>query len=198
MSKFCTNAQFILKTDDDIFADIFQLVEVILVELLNSEKTYACQNMIGNKPVRNPDNVWYVSEDLYSEQQYPAFCSGSAYLIKTGVAEKIYSVCNRQKFLWIDDVFVTGILRENYNSMINDSDNERLDILSLNNRYNLSCRDAIKSWCNTGLQSNQLKYTFVLLHKNEIIRDMFCIWNKVRLLKFAMNNAFSSEATEIN
>lgn len=149
--------------------------------------------MGGNKPLRNPNNVWYVSKAQYSGEQYPDFCSGSAYLLKTADAPKIYSVCNQTKFLWIDDVYVTGILRETYNLLINNSDNEPLDILSMNNRYNLTCRNEIKIWCNTGLESNQLKYTFVTMHKNEIVRDMFCIWNKVRLLKFAMNHAIGSE-----
>lgn len=198
MNTFCSNAKYILKTDDDVFVDIFQLVEVILIELINSQKTYACQNMRGNKPIRNPHNVWYVSEELYSGEEYPEFCSGSAYVMRSSDAAKIYSVCNQKKFLWIDDVFVTGILRESYNFMISNSDNEPLDILTLNNRYNLSCKDQIKKWCNTGLESNQLQYTFVLLHKNEIVRDMFCIWNKVRLLKFAMNNAIVQELLQPN
>ncbi len=141
--------------------------------------------------MRNPHNTWYVSKDQFAGERYPDFCSGGAYLIKSQAAEKIYSVSEQSKFLWIDDVFVTGVLRDYYNDRINN-DNERLDILTLNNRYNFSCRDEIKKWCNTGLKE-QWKYTFVLLHKYEIVSDMFCVWNKVRLLKFAMNNAIASD-----
>ncbi|XP_037033177.1 beta-1,3-galactosyltransferase 1-like [Bradysia coprophila] len=189
--SFCSDAKLVLKTDDDMFVDIFQLVEVMLVELVYSNNAYACLNMKGNKPIRSVDNVWYVSEDLYSGEEYPEFCSGTAYLMKTQVAAKIFSVSNQTKFFWIDDVYVTGILREHYSIQMNYSDHKRLDILWMNGRYNLSMswRNEIESWCNTGL-NEQFKYTFALLNKDKILGDMFCIWNKVRLLKFAMNHAF--------
>ncbi|KAG4069028.1 hypothetical protein HA402_008339 [Bradysia odoriphaga] len=188
--SFCSNAKLVLKTDDDVFVDIFQLVEVILVELVNSNNAYACLNMRGNKPIRSQDNVWHVSEEIYPGEEYPDFCSGSVYLMKTQVAAKIFAVSNQTKFLWIDDVYVTGILREHYNVLMNYNDHERLDILSMNRRYNISIdwRNEIQSWCNAGL-NEQFKYAFALLNKDKVVGDMFCIWNKVRLLKFAMNHA---------
>lgn len=193
MSTFCPSAKFILKTDDDIYADIFQIVDVMLVELINSKRTYACQNMGGNKPQRNPKNTWYVSEDLYPREEYPVFCSGGAYVMKADDATKIYSVCNKTNFLWIDDVFVTGILRDMYNSQ-NNNDSKRLDVLTMNSRYNLSCSIGIRTWCSNGegLGTNPLKYTFVLVEKRDIVRDMFCIWNEIRLKKYAVNHAFAT------
>lgn len=195
MSTFCTTTKFILKTDDDIFADIFQVVEVLLVPFANSQKTYACLNMAGNKPVRDPISSWYVSEELYSDEAYPEFCSGSAYLMKADDASKIYSVSNETKYFFIDDVFVTGILREKY-SGFNTSTNpdSSLEIFSLtdHHRLKLDIFFEIKAWCNTGMQSNQLNYTFLLLEKKDIVRNMFCIWNKIRLMRFAMNNAIET------
>lgn len=166
-------------------------MEVFLYDLINSGRAYACQNMGGNEPIRDPTNTWYVSNETFSAEMYPDFCSGSVYLIRSQVAKKIYSVCNQTKFLWIDDVFVTGILREHYNNQLIDHNaNEQLDLLSLNVRYNLSCQNELKLWCNTGLKE-PIQYTFVLLNKDDMIRDMFCMWNKVRLLKFAVNTALA-------
>lgn len=149
--------------------------------------------MRGNRPVRNPFSVWYIRADLYPAEFYPEFCSGSAYLVKSEDAAKIYSVCNNTRFFWIDDVFVTGMLRENYNLLMKNTGSESLDILTINDRYNLSCKAEMKIWCNSGMETNPLKYIFTIFDKNAIIRDMFCVWNKVRLMKFAMNNAFVTE-----
>lgn len=194
MSTFCPTAKYILKTDDDIYVDVFDVVDVVLVELIDSKKTYACQNMYGNKPQRDPSNLWYVSDDLYPEENYPEFCSGGAYLLKADDATKIYSVCKKPKFLWIDDVFVTGILRETYNSQNNGGGSQGLDILTVNSRYNFSCKSAIKTWCSgDGSGTNPIKYIFVSIHKSELIRDMFCIWNEVTLRKYAVHHATADE-----
>lgn len=190
VSAFCPTAQYILKTDDDIYADIFQVIDVLLVELMNSNKTYCCENMGGNKPIRVTNSKWYVPKELYPEDTYPDFCSGSAYLMKAADASKIYSVSNATDFFWIDDVFVTGVLREKYGTIVNNG-STTLEILSVFNRHHLGDKKEITKWCTKDLRTSQLNYTFILLNKNEFIRDMFCIWNKVRLMRHAMNVALA-------
>lgn len=184
---FCPTAQFILKTDDDIYADIFQIVEVLVVELNNSNKTYACENMAGNKPYRGNNSIWYVSRESYPEETYPDYCSGSAYLVRSDDAAKIYSISNKTNFLWIDDVFVTGILREKYDLIVNNQSETSLQILTLYNRHKLSNKNEIISWCSEGLGTSQLTHAYILLTKDEFVRDMFCIWNKIRLLRYVMD-----------
>lgn len=188
MNTFCPTAKYILKTDDDIYADIFQVVDVALAELINSGKTYACENMRGNVPNRSKNSKWYVPEEIFKEDAYPEFCSGSAYLVRTDDASKIYSISNKTNFLWVDDAFVTGVLRENYDLIVYDRSESSLQIKTLYNRHHLTVKTDIIRWCYEGLGSGQLKYTFVLLNKKEFIRDMFCIWNKIRLLRFAMDS----------
>lgn len=154
---------------------------------MNSGKTYACENMGGNKPIRVNNSKWYVPEEVYPEETYPDFCSGSAYLMKAVDASKIYNVSNKTNFFWIDDVFVTGVLREKYDMIVNNKSKNSLQILTVYNRHHLGDKEEIISWCTKGLSTNQLNYTFILLNKYEFIRDMFCIWNKVRLIRYAMN-----------
>lgn len=165
-------------------------MEVELMELVHSDNSYACLHVRGIKPYRDTGSKWYVSKDLYAGDEYPDFCSGLAYLMKTHVATKIYSICDQSNFLWIDDVFVTGILRENYNCLTNYTGEKQLDILSLNGRYYFSSSwgNDIQLWCNTGL-NEPFRHTVALLSKQNVLYDMFCIWNKVRLLKFAVNHA---------
>lgn len=187
MSTFCPQAKYILKTDDDIFVDIFQVIDVLLMELIHSGKSFACENMVGNKPSRILDSKWYVPETVFPDEFYPEFCSGSAYLMKAEDASKIYSTSNKTTFVWVDDVFVTGILRANYDKVVDTGRNNSIEILTLYNRHHLDNKKEMVKWCSKDLSTEQLKYAFTLLDKNEFIRDMFCMWNKVRLMRFAMN-----------
>lgn len=158
-----------------------------MYDFINSDNAYGCQNMAGNKPIRDPGSVWYVSEDEYPGDEYPSFCSGGAYLIRSDVAAKIYSICNQTKLFWIDDVFVTGILRDHYNIHVDVKDTDGLELFSMNSRYNLSKLNKVL-WCHIKLK-DPMKYTFVTLENDEIVRNMFCIWKKIRFLKYIMNNA---------
>lgn len=189
VSTFCPTAKYILKADDDIFVDIFQMIDVLLMELITSRKTYACENMIGNKPDRSNTSKWYVPENVFPDEAYPAFCSGSAYLMKASDASKIYSISNRITFLWVDDAFVTGVLRDRYGKIVDTggTDEGNLEIFSVYNRHHLGVKGEIMDWCAKDLSTNQLTFIFVLLDKDSFIRDMFCVWNKVRLMRFAMN-----------
>lgn len=119
---------------------------------------------------------------------YPDYCSGSAYLVKAEDAAKIYSVSNKTNFFWIDDVFVTGILREKYDLLANNENKTSLQIFTVYNRHHLGDKKEIINWCSNNFATSQLNHTFVLLTKNEFISDMFCIWNKVRLMRYRMNN----------
>lgn len=152
--------------------------------------------MAGNEPIRKNNSKWYVPEELYPEEKYPEFCSGSAYLMKADDASKIYSISNRTNFFWIDDVFVTGVLREKYDTIVNNGSNSSLPILSVYNRHHLGNKKEITSWCSKDLSTNQLNFTFILLNKDEFIRDMFCIWNKVRLMRHAMNLALDCKTDD--
>lgn len=104
-------AKYILKTDDDVYADIFKVIDVFLMKLIESKKSYACYE-------RNSDGKWFVNETEFSEDYYPSYCSGNAYIIRAEDASKVYAISNKIKFYWIDDVFVTGILRKEYNKIV--------------------------------------------------------------------------------
>ncbi|XP_037033178.1 beta-1,3-galactosyltransferase 1-like [Bradysia coprophila] len=187
VSTFCPTAKFILKSDDDIYADIFQIIDVLLMELINARKTYACLNMWGAKPNRTMGNRWYIPKEVFPSDTYPDYCSGSAYLMRADDASKIYSISNRTKFFWVDDVFVTGVLREKYDEIADSGSNARLEILSFDHLYHLDAKTELINWCSADLSTNQLNYHFVLLDDENFIRDMYCMWNKVRLMRFAMN-----------
>lgn len=114
----CSHAKFVLKADDDAFIDIFQLFKFILRTFGSEPEAALICNVFpeGTKPVRRSDaqgKKWIVTYEEYQYDFYPKYCGGLAYLATPNVIHEIYGVSRmHNKFLWIDDVYVTGILRE--------------------------------------------------------------------------------------
>lgn len=115
----CSHAKYILKADDDAFIDIFQLFEFLLRTFGKDPEAALICNVFpeGTKPVRGTDVLgkkWAVTYEEYPNKEYPKYCGGLAYLATPNVIREIYRMSRKvgNKYLWIDDVYVTGILRE--------------------------------------------------------------------------------------
>lgn len=105
----CTTAKFIIKMDDDIVVDLVSTLA--LVRTLNLPENllagYALSNM---KPIRLKANKWYVSFEEYEDPAYPTFLSGWLYVTNRRTATKLINCLEDEKYFWIDDLFITGIL----------------------------------------------------------------------------------------
>lgn len=96
------NIEFVLKVDDDIFVNIFNVMDDIIPQLKSDKKSYRGLSMYGNGPQRGPKDKWYVSEDDYELDLYPDYCSGSAYVMKAEVIHKIVIASEKIPFrLWV-------------------------------------------------------------------------------------------------
>lgn len=113
----CKHLQYIMKMDDDIVINIYDLLDQ-LHDIVDEDSVtgYALKNMI---PVREAANKWYVNETEYTGNIYPDFVSGWMYITHPRVASRLISYAQASnKYFWIDDVFVTGILRQALNIKI--------------------------------------------------------------------------------
>jgi len=114
----CKDVKYIMKMDDDIVVNIYGILEKLRSGMIeeNSLTGYILKNMI---PVREPANKWYVSKAEYAGNIYPDFISGWLYITHPQVASRLIDYAESSgKFFWIDDVFVTGILRKALNIKI--------------------------------------------------------------------------------
>ncbi|KAL6733961.1 hypothetical protein Aduo_004553 [Ancylostoma duodenale] len=59
---------------------------------------------------RDPKRKWYVTYEEWSEKVFPTFCFGLAYILPREAIVKLLHALQKQKFLWLDDIFVTGVL----------------------------------------------------------------------------------------
>ena len=111
VKEFCSNAKYLLKTDDDVIIN----TNIILNKLqaIPSMPTgIYCYVHRKGQPHRNPGSKWYTTRKEYPGGIYPDFCSGFAYLVSTQWVPKLYKATETERFLWLDDVYVTGILAQ--------------------------------------------------------------------------------------
>ncbi|GAB6026890.1 Beta-1,3-galactosyltransferase 1 [Chamberlinius hualienensis] len=109
----CANAKFILKVDDDVFVNVFGLVRFL--KSMENEKSTRLVGIhglkwLGMEVFRKKYSKWYVSKDEYPFNTFPMYCSGTAYIMDSVVVPQLYNAVATTPFLWVDDVYATGLL----------------------------------------------------------------------------------------
>ena len=112
-TAYCPQAKYILKMDHDIVVDVFQMFRRLFALPPGAADSNVLIGTVfaGTAPLRDPANKWYVSKEEFQEDSYPAYMSGSSYLATPDAASRLVAAGNRQPFFWVDDAFVTGVLR---------------------------------------------------------------------------------------
>lgn len=111
----CAGADFVLKTDDDVFVDVFQFVRTLRDLSASKDDVHNlvyCYVHAKMGPHRNPKSKWYVDTEEYPWNNYPDFCAGMAVYFRTSVVHKLLNATRHVPYLKLDDVYVTGLLRD--------------------------------------------------------------------------------------
>lgn len=143
-SHNCIKTKFIIKMDDDIVVDFFYLANYLDDPKFNSVANrqflagYVFRNVI---PIRAQQNKWYVSYNEFDGNIYPDYLSGWMYVTTPFTAKMLVAAAGRTKFFWIDDTWITGILRDKQKIIINESLSE---LFSANSQFLDCCVDDLK------------------------------------------------------
>lgn len=106
--KYCANADFVMKMDDDCYVNVPKLIEVygrykgrdLLVGHRNQEY----------RPFREPGYKWRVTKEEYEPSLYPDYVlGGSGYLFSRSAALKVFKVCSAEPFFKMEDIWFTGM-----------------------------------------------------------------------------------------
>ena len=117
----CRDSSFIVKQDDDIVVNIYDIIDKITTLKSQGADVFAGHVFRNMKVIREPSNKWFVTRDEFAGKVYPNFLSGWMYIVDHSIAEKIVRRSrNCKKYFWIDDAFVTGILRQDLNIKLID------------------------------------------------------------------------------
>lgn len=114
----CESAKFIVKIDDDTVFDIFHLnryLKQLANDRKNEEKFIAGYVLADKPPIRVSANKWFVTRKEYPNDRYPDYVSGWLYVTTPTTARAIVRQSLTQRFFWIDDTWITGVLRMHEN-----------------------------------------------------------------------------------
>lgn len=118
----CLTPKFIIKMDDDIVVDFRQLFDYLQTTDKQSSATnenaeqhflsgYVFRNV---EPIRIRPSKWFVTENEFRGNVYPNYLSGWMYVTTPFTAKSLVKAAFEEKvdIFWIDDIWITGILRD--------------------------------------------------------------------------------------
>lgn len=128
--------------DDDIVVDFYRLIEY-LVEHKRRLDSKTIEHFLAGyifrhvEPIRRRQNKWFVSDTEFSGNEYPDYLSGWLYVTIPRTANSLVKAAHEPfvPIFWIDDTWITGILRAKKYIPIDDSLNE---LFSANSEF-LDC-----------------------------------------------------------
>ena len=116
ISRHCPQPTFVLKTDDDIFVNMFNLVSHLdsIMSLRGGQVQglLLCLVWYRMKVVRDPKSKWYLPRSEFADDYFPTYCSGSAYILSPDVVARMYNASLQTPFFWVDDFYITGLLAQ--------------------------------------------------------------------------------------
>lgn len=113
VNLYCPQARFILKTDDDTFFDLYQLVDILHNTFRNLKSFMACVLIRkGAMVFRDPSVVkWYMSPAEHKSDMLDPYCIASSFIFTPAMASQIDNAAlTEHEGISINDVFLTGVL----------------------------------------------------------------------------------------
>jgi len=106
----CPTPRFVLKTDDDVFVEIFHLFNFVsAVYGFSPGPSLVCDVIpAGTGPHRTNGQPNLVS----LHRHLPKYCSGAAYLVTPTLITRLLKAADEVDSVEMDDVYMTGIVRQ--------------------------------------------------------------------------------------
>lgn len=113
LPRHCPKAQFIFKGDDDIFANVPNIVSYIESLSLSQQRNMFVGSVLYPSPrITDQRSKYYVSESLWPEKYYPPYVSGGGFIMSYVMAKKIFEAMKELPIIPIDDAFMGVCLRK--------------------------------------------------------------------------------------
>lgn len=120
VTSYCREAQMVVKTDDDVFVNIFQLTKELSSwpESDIFSTNIWCALHKNERTVKKRNSIYYASWLDFPSGEFPEHCAGVGYLTPMGVIDRIVDEISRSfpgRVSTHEDVFITGIVVEHIN-----------------------------------------------------------------------------------
>ncbi|KAF3329190.1 beta-1,3-galactosyltransferase 15 [Carex littledalei] len=83
------SAKYIMKTDDDAFVRVDEILESLKRVNSTSGLLYGKINF-DSEPHRDPDSKWHITPEEYPEEKYPPWAHGPGYIVSRNIAKAIF------------------------------------------------------------------------------------------------------------
>lgn len=104
----------LLKLDDDVLVDTRNLMQSdFLFGQHSFTNGFGCRVNRNSSVNRERSSKWFISEQEWPDSVFPDYCDGPAYFFRPEVVPRLITAFKdggKEKFFWLEDVFITGIL----------------------------------------------------------------------------------------
>ncbi|XP_041358431.1 beta-1,3-galactosyltransferase 1-like [Gigantopelta aegis] len=136
---FCQQAEMIVKVDDDMFLNVFILLEKFYPKFKSKNRSISCHyRKKGTSPIVRGASKWHVDEHLFrGYSHYPTnYCNGYLVLISRDIIRPMYRASFLTPFFWVDDVYLYGLLPDKVGNVKHEDIRSNM---TLNSNLGLKC-----------------------------------------------------------
>lgn len=123
---FCAQADFLIKTDDDIYIDLYETYHytrrfLTTMDYASGQFLACLQKRVNTIPIKRQGSKYYAGrmyidamrEQNITDPRFPPFCVGWMYLTSPATAKRLLEASKDPPyFLPLEDVWITGFLAE--------------------------------------------------------------------------------------
>jgi hypothetical protein len=102
-TEFCSNAHFIIKTDDNVYVNINRLLRTTLINNRSLKISVAGICEMGSPRDTNRASKWYVASRKYPNRRYHGICYGFGYITNVHTLHKILKLYAN---IHLEDVYI--------------------------------------------------------------------------------------------
>ena len=166
----CKNAKLILKTDDDVVINIFNLFRFLVPSLYGKSKSVICNYKINSEIQRKRKEKWFIERNLFRNQSvYPPYCSGFFVLFTNDLTPILFKTVKSTPYFWIEDVYLYGLL---YHRI------QGIEIRSIKrSTFSIGKKKALRCFNDTGWHPENCMYVLVTADLN--VASMETYWNEL-------------------
>ncbi|XP_050406715.2 beta-1,3-galactosyltransferase 1 [Patella vulgata] len=111
VSHYCSQAKYVVKVDDDLVFDMWRFLNMFHARNHFISKSIYCYVRVKGKIHRK--GKWEVPKEMFNGYaSYPfQHCIGFTVIYSGDIIPALYRASYKVPFFWLDDVYVTGMLR---------------------------------------------------------------------------------------